>query len=264
MEYYGKKKKAKVDICNICGKKGKLTWEHVPSKSCNNNTNYRINKLFTVDKTKLVYESQNGIKYRTICEECNNKKLGANLDKEFLLFYQQTKDFVEAAKSREEVGIININLVDVIKCLFCKFLAMDIEFMRDKVSMAMRNFIFENKISDNLHVYFRLYPYNTIIQTRNHITGQILKNNYSTEGVISLLYYYPFAFILSDQEENIGFVDLMNHIDFSNPVVNLKITPLSAFNRVTGILLPYDWLINVDNGFVVCGKGFVNNIGMKK
>ena len=34
--HYKKEKRKDIDLCNICGKSKRLTWDHVPPKCCNN------------------------------------------------------------------------------------------------------------------------------------------------------------------------------------------------------------------------------------
>ena len=34
--HYEKEKRKEIDLCNICGKPKRLTWDHVPPKCCNN------------------------------------------------------------------------------------------------------------------------------------------------------------------------------------------------------------------------------------
>lgn len=262
--YYKKNKKKPQDICNICGKLAKMTWEHVPPQCCDNIGFVKINKIFNIENVNLKLDSQNGMKYRTLCDNCNNVILGGKPDQAFKDFYNQTKTFLANAKSINDVGIIEIDLVSVIKCLFGKFLAMDETYSEDKISKSMREFILNNKINDNVHVYFRLYPYNTIIQTRTHTTRQVCGQKYSTSGVISLLYFYPFAFVVSSEKEDLGMADLIDYIDFNKPFIRLKISPITACNPYTKKTLPYDWLINTKDSIIIAGSGFVDNIGIKK
>ena len=75
---YIKQKREKIDCCNICGKRELLTWGHVPSKIAGNNRDINPNNFFSGFPTNEKYQKQyqSGIKYRTICGNCNNKVLG--------------------------------------------------------------------------------------------------------------------------------------------------------------------------------------------
>lgn len=258
--YRKKIKKDRVDICNICGKVKPLTWEHVPPQCCDNNGEFKINKLFNIDNINEKLDSQNGIKYRTLCDNCNNNILGANADIAFEDFYKKVKLFCQDLKKLTDEAIININLVQVLKCLFGKLLAMDEFFATDNISKAMREFILEDKIDfDNLHVYFWIYPYNTSIQARLHVSRQVGGIKYNTEGLISLLYFYPLAFVVSSQKEKLIMVDLMSYVDFENPFISLKISPMASINPFTNQLLPFNFLDVVDDGHMIMTSEKNNN-----
>ena len=265
-EYRKKIKKNIVDICNICGEYKTLTWEHVPPKSCGNIGNFKINRIYDVEKINEKLDSQNGVKYRTICDNCNNNILGANADLAFEEFYKQVKGFSEKVKSPKDECVIKINLVQVLKCLFGKMLAMDNLYFDDKISMAMRIFILKSKIDKTrLHVYFWMYPYNTSIQARLHVSRQVCGDHYNTTGLISLLYFYPVAFIVSGNKENLIMTDLMDYVDFNNQIIDLKISPIGSFNPKTGKTLPFNFLDVVDDEHIILtNKENNNKIAIKK
>jgi hypothetical protein len=72
------KKMPSDNICNICLSPNKLTEDHVPPQCMGNNvlTHY-VNYLHYFFQNDIQYKgiSQNGIKYETICEDCNRNKL---------------------------------------------------------------------------------------------------------------------------------------------------------------------------------------------
>ena len=81
---YARKKRNKKDRCNICGRVSDLTWDHVPPKFCFNDERTQYNSIFEINnKKQYMHIAQNGIKYRSICAECNNNLLGSNYDKEY-------------------------------------------------------------------------------------------------------------------------------------------------------------------------------------
>ena len=79
--HYDKVKRDKIDFCNICGKYENLTWDHVPPKCCNNMYPIKVNSWWEGIPEDTNYEKnyQNGIRYRSLCSECNSK-LGAKYD----------------------------------------------------------------------------------------------------------------------------------------------------------------------------------------
>lgn len=70
--------------CNICGKFGNLTQDHVPPKGSIKPQKVGIKKITQLDNgrvnPKIHRISQNGLKFRTLCSQCNNVKLGGDFD----------------------------------------------------------------------------------------------------------------------------------------------------------------------------------------
>lgn len=79
---YKKIKREQIDRCNICGEKSMLTWDHVPPKCCNNRYRIKTNSLINGLPQENKYESQyqNEIRFRSLCEKCNNYLLGTKYD----------------------------------------------------------------------------------------------------------------------------------------------------------------------------------------
>src|SRR6056297_3557589 len=81
--YITKCKREKVSQCNICKKVKALSWDHVPPKGGISLTSVEQETVFqrlTINGEKRKYTiSQNGVKFRTICKECN-EKIGSKYD----------------------------------------------------------------------------------------------------------------------------------------------------------------------------------------
>jgi len=71
--------------CRICGEHRKLTEDHIPPKKCGNNK-----KVFIMagDEKRL---SQNGLKLKTLCLECNGNRLGGKFDPELVRLHKEVK-----------------------------------------------------------------------------------------------------------------------------------------------------------------------------
>ena len=95
--HYDKVKRDKIDFCNICGKYENLTWDHVPPKCCNNMYPIKVNSWWEGIPEDTNYEKnyQNGIRYRSLCSECNSK-LGAKYD---IVLDKFTKDLTRIIES---------------------------------------------------------------------------------------------------------------------------------------------------------------------
>ncbi|MBD2438103.1 hypothetical protein H6G69_14985, partial [Nostoc sp. FACHB-110] len=91
--------KKKDQICNICQLEKELSEDHVPPKACPPAKNIVIYKLLsemTGDRSFRPRMSQNGVTYKTICSDCNNK-LGNRYDWALGEFTQKIESFVESS-----------------------------------------------------------------------------------------------------------------------------------------------------------------------
>lgn len=87
--------------CVICGTFGPLTKDHVPPKGCAEITNSVLRRLtMETDGGKLTETAvriQGGLKFRTICGECNNKRLGSIYDPELKSFVDGVREGLQNA-----------------------------------------------------------------------------------------------------------------------------------------------------------------------
>ena len=99
---YIKQKRNQKDRCNICGKTAELPWDHIPPKSILTEPNTYANTLFSKSSppspNQYMKHYQSGIKYRTICAECNNVILGKN-DKALQEFSEEVVKRIELSVS---------------------------------------------------------------------------------------------------------------------------------------------------------------------
>src|SRR5690554_4141941 len=69
-------------FCLVCGKHGKLSWDHVPPKGAIAITKVEqrhITEMMGTNAKKIRgVSSSNGSKFRTICHHCNNYHIGSN------------------------------------------------------------------------------------------------------------------------------------------------------------------------------------------
>jgi hypothetical protein len=82
----------KKGCCNICGLFGDLTQDHVPPKGSLDPKKVGIRNLVqTVDNVhpQIARSSQNGVKFRSLCSECNNVRLGGSFDPALNQFSRQ-------------------------------------------------------------------------------------------------------------------------------------------------------------------------------
>lgn len=130
-----------IDECHICGQNRELTWEHIPPKSSGNNRTVKYyyafdipslngNSLETAKPHKKDFHiSQGGLKFRTLCSDCNNFT-GANYVTAYSDFAVQLQNGLRNIRQAENLNksvhfnrkIIPLNFLKEVLALFCSIL----------------------------------------------------------------------------------------------------------------------------------------------
>ena len=194
--HYDKKKRNEIDRCNICGKRTKLSWDHVPPKCCNNNSKIKVNTFFEGppnDGAKdYIKNFQNGVKYRSICNECNNSLLGGNYDKELERFTQTIdRNLTTNIILPRDINIkINVNML----CrAICGHLLAAKNFFDNSINEnILREYVLNDSLypPENFKLLYWIYPYSAIFIMRDFwIESDV--NHPRPDGMISLMYSFP-------------------------------------------------------------------------
>ncbi len=216
--------------CNICGKFGKLTRDHVPPKGSADLRDVNIQsytdmilgaKSATVnpsDPNALVADfshrrvSQNGLKFRTICADCNNNLLGSRYDPEIIRVSEAVRTFV---RPYADCGIIPPETVRVsvrthylLRGIIGHLLAA-IEFPnRNKpydtfgksVYDSLRRYVLDESLPlpSCVTVYYWTYPYKDQLVIKSLCVCEQRKG----ECVIGdLLKFFPLAYFIAFEGE---------------------------------------------------------------
>jgi hypothetical protein len=205
----------KSGYCSICKKFGPLSFDHIPPKGTVTIRPVEIRSLtqhFYEKRTKATI-SQNGVKFRTICERCNNELLGHLYDPELIKFTNDVSLFLRARidnnlefppKQHFEVKSQKL-LRSVIGHILAGFIIEDStnEPIDAPFPNALRNYFLDHTkpIPEKLRVYFWLYP------SKN----QVLMRGFGFmslrfKGVIlgDLMKFFPIAYwLVWDKPNNI-------------------------------------------------------------
>ncbi len=193
--------KKEIGVCSICLEEKILSDDHVPPKCCGNNKDSyyrRFTPEYLEETSKLApIHSQNGVKLRTICNKCNND-LGAIYDVELEKFYKSS-----LAQLSKEKAFYPFDLLKVVKAVIGHFLA-SAKPQNIPQDNDMRNFCNsddEKTIKAFSQKYSLLclgYPYKaSIFILRNYVTAYLKTSEKQIPGLLSSLYFYPFAFIFT-------------------------------------------------------------------
>ncbi|MBE6829083.1 MAG: hypothetical protein E7519_02605 [Ruminococcaceae bacterium] len=214
---YSKEKRAKTDYCNICGKFSELTWDHVPPQSCFNEYNTKFNGLFDglPEEDKFKGLQQNGIRYRSICSNCNNNLLGSNYDPELNIFTKSVKELMVSSIKLPSKILVSVKVNKLARAVCGHLLAAknfyDSEILIDK---KLRKYFLNPELQppQGMSLLIRIYPYSTIIVMRDAFIAKLGNSSIKfPSGVISIISAYPIAYILSGKGGNCGLLDLFTY-----------------------------------------------------
>lgn len=200
-------RKKKYGKCSICGKTTYLSVDHIPPKCCGNNSDtyyiqYTPEYLGKGANCKPKH-SQNGLTFENICQECNNI-MGSKYDTQLQSFRNLILSIV-----KEVPFDTKFSLEKVCKSVVGHFLSAS-SYDSCVFSRIMRDYYLNDnkKIHDGYSLLCTYYPYNNIIFSLNNYVVANWCGDNTPDGMISSLYFYPFAFIFCEKQHNIIGSDL--------------------------------------------------------
>jgi len=198
----------KEGYCNICGEYKKLTFDHVPPKGCVGIQNRNVALLTAaLDCKKLnkhnTRQLQDGLKFKSLCEVCNNELLGLEYDPFLNEFAAKMSNYTNLIINHDislpKSFDIDIKLQRVTRSIVGHLLAAQVrEDMATPVRRApyldaIRQYFLNPSASipKELEIYYWLYP--SDIQVI--ILGSGLMSIYRKDAIIGeFIKFYPIAF----------------------------------------------------------------------
>lgn len=193
--------------CSICGMGAELSADHIPPKCCGNGSDtyyIQFTPAFLGEGVKCKpLHSQNGLIFANICHNCNNT-MGSKYD----IHLQRFRDCV-LSLINETPYSGKFNLENVCKSVIGHFLAAS-RYDSCVFAQSMRNYYLndDKTIYEKYSLLCAYYPYKNSIFSLNNYVPINLCGDSIPEGMISSLYFYPFAFIFCEKQCNIIGTDL--------------------------------------------------------
>ena len=220
--------------CPICGNIDFPTKDHVPPKSCNNKKDVIRTFIFPSETScsrKTIM--QGGLSFSYICSNCNNNVLGHRVDKELANLFDTVLNSNDIQISW--TGDIN----KLIKAVFGHILATG-----DVYDKEMRKYINSDILPTHAHLYLFYYPYKNVFIIRDVVPLEHFLRTYSIRRMddfkmISCLYFYPLAFIVTDKDFYPLAIDLVELV--KNGETSFILNKNSFTNILTGKALPACW-----------------------
>jgi hypothetical protein len=194
--------KKKDRICNICQLEKELSEDHVPPQACPPAKNTVISKLFYQmigERSFRPRMSQNGVSYKTICSDCNNK-LGNRYDWALGDFSQKIESFIGSSVILPDSFEVECYPNAIMRSVLGHLLAAKTETDEVVVDTVLRPCILDPSlpIPDDIHIFYWVYPYETISILRDFAMPAV-RGNLQTSGFFNMIKFYPIAFLITHQ-----------------------------------------------------------------
>ena len=213
--YYVKTKREKEGKCNLCTRVKPLSWDHVPPKGGVELTTMEMENLVYVltrkKEVKKIRESQNGVKFRTICKECN-EFIGVNYDTVVNDFALSVGRYLKSQLKFPEIVHHETKPVRLMRGILAHFLAGKSEFDDSLFDQKVRTFIFDETqiIPDDIHIFYWAYPYDSTIILRD-FGMPAARGNFKEIGFYQTLKYFPIAYLVSNKPFYEGLLELTKY-----------------------------------------------------
>lgn len=206
--HYTKSKREKVSTCNICRKEGALSWDHVPPKGGINLTSVQMQTVFslmTQDQEKpSLRESQNGVKYRTICKECN-ELLGVQYDPVINNFAIEVGRYLNSSLELPKIVHHSVKPQRLLKAILGHLVAAKVNIENTTFDRVARNYVLDEnaKLPSNIHVFYWIYPYDCSVTMRDF--GMFTpRGTFNEPAIFQVLKYFPVAYLCCDKTQYDG------------------------------------------------------------
>ncbi len=201
---YFKTKREKVGTCNLCREVRALSWDHVPPKGGIKIS--RMEMIFLLDllggeEKPPVEESQNGVKYRTICKQCN-ELLGVEYD-------PHLNNIARA------VGTCLISPIDLprhmdfevcpqrlLKSILGHMIAAKVSVENTKFDRVAREYVLDAQapLPEEIHVHYWIFPYDISATIRDVGILVPINPKDANINIVQIMKYFPIAYIAGEKE----------------------------------------------------------------
>jgi len=247
--FYEILKGPKNGYCAICNQYGKLTYDHIPPKSCGNESITRINFPHNNKQTE---NANRGLRFRTICADCNNRRLGI-LDDNFNKTVKEYRSYVESklifnGKVRFD-GDINLIKRFIIGHILAGYdLPISSETPHFQETSEYRKKLLQyfnndnSALPDTVKIHYWVHNYNNIVFSPAFL---YIANLIDEKSIVtcSLLKFYPFGFLI---------------VDYGTTTYRLNLPELKSCDTTkfdlcfnSDLFLHYDYPFNVNQGSAI-------------
>lgn len=189
--------------CGICGVLTKLTVDHIPPKGAARLTQtemmHLVHVLAAERPAKGSRFSQNGVKFRSLCAQCNNERLGRDTDPDLIAFSHQIHTLLTSQIVLPRRLTLRLRPQRLIRSVVGHALAYGINRMPDgPFEKALAEYFLDASLSTpaGFDCFYWIYPYNDQVVVRDAVLMDTRLSE-ADHVVFKLLKFYPISFFLT-------------------------------------------------------------------
>lgn len=262
---------SKIGYCNICGQWEKLTEDHTPPKGCIRLGQIQIQHIanhLSAENVKgdgTIRNFQSGIKYRTLCGNCNNNFLGARNDPVLIDFINSITESLQSFRDLRYGVDIKTKPQRLMRSLLGHIAAQGVNrYDKGIHTEHFRDYLLDESkpLPEFLTIYFWLYPHKRQALIRDAAFIDLSVKDSKPVGMW-LWKFFPISFLVTwgNKPEYIRLNALSDHRSIN--IDDEKNINISTYPHIH----PYWPEAPTDTSFVVYGQEAVvslhNNLTRK-
>lgn len=210
---YVKVKRGRTGACNICLDKAALKWDHVPPQGGIDVAPMDQYTILESLSGRAPHPSrlltQNGVKYRTLCGECNTDRLGREYDPTLNRFAIAVGRLLKTAIHLPPHVSVATKPARLLRSVLGHLLAAKAAVEHTKPDEAMRQYVLNPAtwLPPELNVFYFVYPYPNVVVIRD-VAMPAVRGQLGRWGILSILKYFPIGYIVTNLVEYEGLPSL--------------------------------------------------------
>lgn len=205
---YRKYKRRRVGPCNMCGKTGPLTWDHVPPQGGIDLQPVEIDRAVAALVSSLALDrpeiSNDGLKYRTLCGDCNSL-LGSQYDTALNELALTVGSFLKTPLELPPILHVDARPTAIARAVLGHLLAARLSSVDAFFDPVIRKLVFDPvlPIPGELHIFYWIHPYAQQVVLRDCLMP-LKRGRYSEFQRFGVLKYFPIGYLVTTAPEYEG------------------------------------------------------------
>jgi hypothetical protein len=198
--------------CNLCREQRPLSWDHVPPRSSLGPEPVEMATIMQVlcgsPGRRVVSTSQNGVKYRTLCRDCNTR-IGRDYDPALAQFVASIHARVKSSLCVPRTVAVSARPFELQRAVLAHVLAAKAELDGVVFDATVRDLLAKSSVSvpPAIKIFYWLYPFARTVVLRDFVIPT--RGGARTQmAFCQLIKFYPIAFLVTDGPATLPFREL--------------------------------------------------------